>query len=255
MSVDLPFIAFVLGAGFIGGLVRGYSGFGFAMSAVPLLSIGISPALAVPAVLLHELAIGLCSLRAERAVARSPVLRILGLGTLIGTPLGLTLLAAMPEQPMRIAIALTLLVSVAAIWGAGGHRLGLGRGVLGAAGVVSGLLNGATAMSGPPAVLVLLASPLAAAEVRGVLIYFIALSAALAVVLSLATGLQNAETLTIAALMTPGVVLGALSGVAAFRFLPHAHYRTIALLVLLAIALLVLLAIALVSLAGALDPR
>ncbi|WMS45012.1 sulfite exporter TauE/SafE family protein [Acuticoccus sp. MNP-M23] len=229
-------LALIAMAGFVGGLVRGYSGFGFAMAAVPMLAVVVPPALAVPAVLLHELAIGLFSLRAERASLDWPKLRALAAGSIIGTPVGLLVLVSVPAGPMRIAIALLVIVSLGVIWRRRARPLGLGRATLGVAGFASGLLNGAAAMSGPPAIVVLLGSALSPANVRGLLVYFILFSAAIGVALSLASGIQGEHTLRIAATMAPGVLAGTLLGVRLFKVLPQAHYRAIAIGVLLVIA-------------------
>ena len=235
MPYEHPVIAVILGAGFIGGLVRGYSGFGFAMAAVPILSLGLHTALAVPTVLLHELAIGLFSLRAERGNARAPMLVPLGLGSVVGTPLGIAILSSTPDQHMRVGVALSLLLSVLALWRVKGH-IALGHGVLCLTGFASGILNGATAMSGPPAVIVLLGCALPAAQIRAQLIRFIVFSAAIGVGLTFAGGLQGRASLTAALVMTPGVLTGALAGALAFRHLPHRHYRKISMIGVLVIA-------------------
>lgn len=123
----------------------------------------------------------------------------------------------------------------------------VGHGLVGGSGFLSGVLNGATAMSGPPVVLVLLGSAAPPEEVRGVLIYFIVFSAAIGVAATLIGGLQSWDTLLLAGLMAPGVLGGALAGAALFRRLPSAHYWTISMAGLLVIAV-VSLTIALGSL-------
>ena len=65
LDIDGTLLGYAIVGGTIGGLVRGYSGFGFAMSAVPIMSMGISPTIVVPSVLIHELAIGMFSLKSE----------------------------------------------------------------------------------------------------------------------------------------------------------------------------------------------
>lgn len=237
MHLDPALIGYALFGGAIGGLVRGYSGFGFAMSAVPIMSMGISPTIVVPSVLVHEFLIGLFSLRSERQSADVSLLRWLCLGSLIGTPLGLFALSQVADQPMRIAIAVVLLASVLALWTFRGRSVALRPPLLSSAGFASGLLNGATAMSGPPVILTLLGSALSPAHVRGLSIYFIAFSAAIGVGLSLIGGMQSRDGLFVVLVMIPGVVIGVLAGVFAFRVLPHRHYRSIALAGLFVLAI------------------
>ncbi|MEM9128083.1 MAG: sulfite exporter TauE/SafE family protein, partial [Pseudomonadota bacterium] len=210
MEIDQTLIAYALAGGAVGGLVRGYSGFGFAMAAVPIMAIGISPAIAVPSVLVHELAIGLFSLKSERKRADLSLLRWMCLGSLVGTPLGLFALSQIPDQVMRIAIGLVLLLSVLALWVFRSRSVALRPPLLSGAGFASGLLNGSTAMSGPPVVLTLLGSALLPAHVRGLSIYFIAFSAAIGVGISMLSGMQTQAGLVLVLLMIPGVIAGVL---------------------------------------------
>ena len=229
VDIDGTLICYAIAGGTIGGLVRGYSGFGFAMSAVPIMSMGISPVIVVPSVLIHELAIGMFSLKSEKGSADPSLLIWLCLGSLIGTPLGLLALSHVSDDSMRLAIALVLLLSVIALWTSRRNFITLQPAVLSTAGFVSGILNGASAMSGPPVIITLLGSNLSATKMRGILIYFIAFSAAIGVGLSLVIGTQTITGLFIAFFMLPGVLLGVLAGVFAFQKLPHKHYRSIAL--------------------------
>ena len=85
-------------------------------------------------------------------------------------------------------------------------------------------------------IITLLGSSLSPSKVRGLSIYFIAFSAAIGVGLSLVIGLQTLKGLFLAFLMIPGVLVGVLSGVFAFKKLPHRHYRSIALAGLFALS-------------------
>ncbi|MEM0909071.1 MAG: sulfite exporter TauE/SafE family protein [Pseudomonadota bacterium] len=227
-------------AGFAGGLLRGYSGFGFAMAAVPIMALGVPPLVAVPVVLIHELLIGIISILAERLPLRAKELLPISLGSVLGTPIGVVALSNLPAEAMRLTIAAVVAVAVVALWRMRKAHFGLSAPVLSGAGFFSGLLNGATALSGPPAILVVLGSPLGPHAARALLIQFIALSAALGIVLTMVGGLQGAVTVTLALTMVPAVALGFLVGVVAFRRLPHEHYRAISLSGLFLIALFTL---------------
>ena len=241
LDIDGTLLGYAIVGGTIGGLVRGYSGFGFAMSAVPIMSMGISPTIVVPSVLIHELAIGMFSLKSERGSADLSLLSWLCLGSLIGTPLGLFALSNVSDNLMRLVIASVLLISVIALWTSRFNFATLSPSLLSAAGFASGILNGASAISGPPVIITLLGSSLSPSKVRGLSIYFIAFSAAIGVGLSLVIGLQTLRGLFLALLMIPGVLVGVLSGVFAFKKLPHRHYRSIALAGLFALSVVSLL--------------
>ena len=229
-------------AGIFGGFVRGYSGFGFALAAVPILTLVLPPVIAIPAVLPIELAIGLVTLPHERThVAWQPCGWLVA-GTIVGTPLGLTVLAAIPAEPMRIVIGVLVIVAAAILW----RRpvlsdASLGRYPLLGAGLISGLLNGGTAMSGPPAIVALLGSKLETRAVRATLIAFIAFSAALGLTIAATRGLITPETATVSALMLPSAALGGALGLAVFSWTPNIHYRpaSLALLALVSVSAVV----------------
>lgn len=224
-------------AGLFGGFVRGYSGFGFALAAVPILALAMPPLIAIPAVLPIELVIGLVTLPGERRNVVWPAFGWLVLGTLIGTPIGLMLLTLVAPEPMRIAIGVAVVVSVIILW----RRPALGvvgpaRVPLAAAGVISGLLNGGTAMSGPPAIVALLGSSLGPRAVRGTLIAFIAFSGGLGAALAMFRGVTGAEAIIVTACLAPAAALGGALGVLVFGRTPERHYRPASLAILCLVA-------------------
>ena len=237
-SLSSAQFALLLFAGLTGGLVRGYSGFGFALAAVPLLNLGFPPAVAVPSVLIVECGIGLSTVFGERVHIDQAILMRLVAGTLIGTPLGVLFLTLAPADLTRLFVALVALLAVAVLWRRP-HVQWLARGwALFAGGFFSGVLNGGTAMSGPPAILVLLGAPLADRKARALLMSFILISAVLAVVITGLGRLQTLQTLGNALAMAPGVVAGAWLGGVLFRRLPERFYRGGSFAVLVVISII-----------------
>jgi uncharacterized protein len=234
----LDLLAVTAFAGLFGGFVRGYSGFGFALAAVPALALVVPPAFAIPAVLPIELAIGLATIPTERhRVAWQPCTRLIA-GTVIGTPIGLYVLASIPAGLMRVIVSLVAVAAVLVLW----RRPQLSVAMLGqrrlvGVGVISGLLNGGTAMSGPPAIIALLASNLTAASARATLIVFIAFSAALGTVLSAASGLLGPVAIGITVLMIPTAALGGILGIWVFAHTAQNMYRRASLALLLLVSL------------------
>lgn len=230
-------IALTALAGLMGGFVRGYSGFGFALAAMPVLTLLLPPAMAVPAILLLELAIGVATIPERRRDISRPALRYLVLGTLLGTPLGLTALAFAPTEVMRLAVGAVVVIAVVVLWQRPAPVAGLtGAAPLAGAGFVSGLLNGGTAMSGPPVIIALLGSGLPAQATRATMMAFVAVSAALGISLAVATGLYTSETLVTTLIMVPCAAVGALVGSAVFAGTADAHYRRASLAILFTVA-------------------
>ena len=97
-------IAFCLAVVLAAGFMRGFTGFGFAMAAVPLLALVIAPVRAVPFVILLQLLAGLWDWREARRHAHWRSLPWLMAGALVGTPLG-TLGLALLNAEWRFPIA------------------------------------------------------------------------------------------------------------------------------------------------------
>ena len=224
-------------AGLMGGFVRGYSGFGFALAAMPVLTLLLPPVVAVPAIMLLEFAIGVATIPERRRDIAGPVLGYLVLGTLLGTPLGLTALALAPVEIMRLAVGAVVVVAVLVLWQRPVPVAGLtGPAPLAVAGFVSGLLNGGTAMSGPPVIIALLGSALPVQATRATLMAFIAASAALGISLAVASGLYTPETFVTTLIMVPCAAIGAWVGSAVFAATADAHYRPASLSILFSVA-------------------
>ena len=225
-------------AGLFGGFVRGYSGFGFALAAVPVLGLALPPYIAIPAVMPIELAIGLATMPSER---RNVALRPLGwlvLGTLVGTPIGITFLSRIPAEQMRIFISLVVVLAVVILWRRPVLPINmLGRPALIGAGLISGLLNGGAAMSGPPAIIALLGGRLETRVARATLIAFVAFSAALGVVFGIASGLVGIASLQATLLLGPGAALGGLLGLSVFSCTANSSYHRASLAILLLVSL------------------
>ncbi len=237
-----PFGGFAIAvlAGLFGGFVRGYSGFGFSLAAIPVLTIVYVPAEAVTAVLPLEILLGLATVPGQRGHISWVALRWLVLGTLLGTPLGVAVLASAPAGPMRWGIGLVVLVAVA-ILSRRPELPGLLKPQwLAVSGFVSGCLNGGTALSGPPAIISLLGSPLPARDARATLMAFIAVSATLAAAIAFAQGLFNSASAIATLAMAPAGAIGAATGSSLFGRMPERFYRPASLAILATITAIVL---------------
>lgn len=237
-QAQLAYIALSVG---IAGFIRGYSGFGFALAAVPMLTVVLDPVEAVPLVLLFEIALTLGFLPSLIGLVQWNALGWLVFGALLGTPIGLYILSAVPAEPMRFGLGLLLLVSVLLSWrtpsGATWHlgapsKLGIGA--------LSGLLSGGTAMSGPPIVLYFLAVPVSAAVRRASMMMFFLCSASIAMALGVASELYAGGTFILAAPTLPALVAGAALGATCFRRSKPATHRRLTLVTLAAIAVFAL---------------
>lgn len=219
--------------------LRGVTGFGFGIAAVPLLSILLPPALAVPLVLMLQLFVSLGSLPSCVPIAHWRSIGVLSVGAVIGTPLGMAALALLPADAMRLAIAVLVCVAVFLLWSGSAWARMPGRLATMAIGVVSGLCNGTAAMPGPPVIIYYLSSPVEAAPARASMIIFFVFSAAAATVAAVHAHLIKAPDVVFTVLLLPALAIGSTIGEWQFNRMGAKSYRTLALISLLAIGVLV----------------
>ncbi len=143
-------ILVLLVATFLGGLVRGFTGFGFAMVFMPLASVVLGPVAALGLIWVIDMPFALpLGVKASKQAEWGEVIPLLIAATLT-LPVGIALLTWLDQQTMRWILALLVLAAVALMasgWryhGKPGVPLSLG------VGAASGLCNGLASIGGMP---------------------------------------------------------------------------------------------------------
>jgi uncharacterized membrane protein YfcA len=223
---------------FVAGALRGFTGFGFSLAAVPLLSLIMPPAHAIPIVLILQLLVSIAGLRDAVRHCDWRSIRMLTVGAAVATPLGVLGLAHQAAAPVRLAIAVVV-VCGALVLGRG-FRLAIvpvGWRVL-PFGMASGLFNGLAGIPGPRVIAFYLASPVSSAVARSSMIVFFLLTAVLALVPLAWFGLLPWAIVVEAAIGFPVVLVGSWLGAYAYGYSADRHYRFVALAFLLVTAAL-----------------
>ncbi len=228
--------ALCLVAVFLSGVLRGFSGFGFALAATPLLASIMPPAQAVPVVLLLQIGTSFVDVRATLAHAEYRSALPIGLAAMLTAPLGSWMLAWVSDAAARLLAASLTLLSVAVL--ATGIRFPRQPGIAAslASGLAAGLFGGLCAMPGPPVILYYLASPVAAARARASMIVIFLLTSITACLGVIATGLLSTTTVAVAAASAPVMVVGTWLGSRLFLRYSDSHYRRASMAVLLLVA-------------------
>jgi uncharacterized membrane protein YfcA len=238
LSVEPGSLIVAIFAVFVAGIIRGYSGFGFAMVAVTSMSLVLPPVEVVPTVLVLEV---LASLRLVPQVRKDIdcySLRWLLIGSFIGIPFGVYLLATVPAAPMRISISLMVLIaSISLMRGFAWKRMP-GIILILITGLACGMLNGAAAIGGPPVILFYLSSPAGVKTSRASIIaYFLGIDT-LCLIMAAVQGLTTFQTLLLTAVCLVPLLLGITVGSRMFIKIDQAFFRrhVLILLILLSIA-------------------
>ena len=219
-------------------ILRGFTGFGFGLAAVPLLSLALPPAQTVPLVVTLQVLVGLFGLRAAVGDCDWRAVRALVPGLVIGVPIGLLVLTSMPANPVRLAIGVIIAFSVWLIWR--GVRLPrdpslrVGFGV----GLGSGIINGLASVGGPPVVVYLLAIGHGAARMRATSMVYFMLAGCVSFVPMAARGMITREVLIWSAASLPVLLAGSRAGSWAFSRSKPRQHRMVALVALSLLAAL-----------------
>jgi len=238
-------LAIVLAAG----VVRGFSGFGSSAVSVAGLSLLTSPARLVPAIFVLEV---LASLSLLRGAARDVDWAWLGwlvLGNALCIPLGIALLAWLPETPLRIVIGAMLLLGALLMRCGVQLTLEPTRCVRFGAGLVSGLITGTAAIGGIALAVLLSTAKLTPAALRATLIalflfcdlYALVWAAALSFGDAAHADLLGPDTLHWAMWMAPAMLAGIWLGQRSFSAMSPQRFRAHVLTLLTMLALLVVL--------------
>lgn len=212
-------------------VLRAFSGFGFALAAMPLLVLVIDPARAVVLCALLSLAAGLKNLRPSLRESDRVLLKPLLIGSLIGTPLGVAVLDWLPADVMKLLIGFGVLGSAILLWRTG-VMSGAGRWLALPVGLSAGFMGGALAIPGPPIVVFLLGTEPDARKARATLMAFFNVSAMISLAGYGVTGKIDEISPLQFGLALPCLLLGDWLGVKLFERYGAAHHRRISLLIL-----------------------
>lgn len=221
---------------FVASVVRGIAGFGFSLIVTVLLTLVLPPAQIVPIVLLWEISASIGHLPFVYREVDWKSLGWLTTGMLLGTPLGVWMLACLPPEPMCAAINGTVIVfALMLLKGAKPLRspTKLETSLIGMSG---GIINGASANGGPPVILFFLSSPAGAAVGRASLIAYFLLTDSWASLFCWQKDLFTLESWLFMGSMLPVLALGVALGSRFFRGLDEAKFKKLVLVLLIAVA-------------------
>jgi uncharacterized protein len=233
---DAGLAAWTVACVLLAGVLRGYSGFGFALAAMPLLSLVALPTTAVPLVQLLNVLIGFGRPHELRHHTDRGSLKRLVPGAVIGTPIGALALAALPADVIRLAAGLAVSAAILLLYRRPTHARTETASRTLWLGLLSGLLNGSVAMAGPPAIFHFMSLRLPAITVRASLIAFFFATSVLGAVMMGAEGLVSANLLLAAAALWLPLHIGNRFGACLFRRSSERLYRRITLIALIGTA-------------------
>lgn len=221
--------------------VRGYTGFGASLIGVGLLTIVWPPARVVPVFFILEALASVALFPGVRREVQWRALMLLWGGAAVAMPLGLYVLTQVPSDMMALLIAGFIAVAASVLLLGVNLKLTPGPVATLATGGLVGVLNGATAMGGPPAVLFFFANAAGVVAGRASLIAFFLV---LDLIAAGYAGVQELYDMAVAArivALLPFMLIGAYAGAHAFGLADPETVRRAALILLIVVAVFRLL--------------
>ena len=137
----------------LAGFLRGLTGFGFALVAVPIVSTLVEPQIVVPMILIHGTVTSIPLLIHARHEMQPLHIWPLMAGSIIGAPFGSYLLLVLDADILRLLIGIVAF-GFAVLFAIGfSHKIAHERIAFVPVGFLSGLLNGSSSLAGPPVIL------------------------------------------------------------------------------------------------------
>ncbi len=221
--------------------VKGLTGFGFALTSLPLLTIFLAPKTAVPLITVCSVFLDGYTLYEARKNVQYRAIIPLVISGIIGMILGTYFLVSLDSQVIRLAIGIVTVLFTAA------SMMGIRREINNEkmasipVGLVSGILGGSMSISGPPIVLFFNNQNIEKTVFRANLIaYFFSLYVA-TVPAYVFGNLITVDLLGSSAVMVPIMFLGATMGIRLSRRVDEGVFKKIVLLLVLVTGIMAIL--------------
>jgi uncharacterized protein len=240
ISNSFVFIALFLAA-LVGGAVRGFTGFGFAMVFVPIASIFVGPTVAVPLIWLMDIPFAVpIAAKSYRHARWGEVIPLL-IGASCLLPLGIYLLTVLDPTLTRWMIAIAIMLSVLALATGWRYRGTPGVPLSLSVGGLSGLASGLAQLGGMPlAVFWLAAQQNDAQQTKHNLNAYFGVVPIVSGFLMWRSGLLTFEIVKTALALCIPYGIGLLIGMWIFRFASEQTFRRVAYAVIACAAILAL---------------
>lgn len=227
-----------LAAVLAGAYLKGYTGFGASMLWMTSLSLVLPPLQVVPMVLIFEVVTSIALLLQIWRDVRWRSIALLLLGNWVATPVGIDVLTRLPAAPIRIALAVVVLIAAVLILRGFALSKEPGRPATVGVGLMAGVLNGSMGIVGPPVILFHFSSPVGVVAGRASIIaYFIGTDSVGAAMFA-AQGLIDAGVLWRTAIFLPILIAGVVVGNRGFVKTDPESFKRVALFVLMALSVL-----------------
>ncbi len=223
---------------FLAGTTLGLTGFGFALVAVPIMIIFLSPKIAVPIILMHATLISLIILFESRKWVDLKRIWPLMVASIAGIPVGTYLLVVLDASILKVFIGAVIVpFAIASLMGFK-RQIKNEKLAFAPVGFISGLLSGSMTLAGPPVILLFVNQGMAKHIFRANIIAYFTVSGIVTISAFIFSGVITTEVTKYALWFLPATILGAITGIKLAHKVEEKLFRNIALIIVIVAGLL-----------------
>jgi uncharacterized membrane protein YfcA len=223
-------------AAVVGGLMRGFAGFGSAMLMAPIFAILFGPAEMVAIICMIELPVGLQLLPGAVRQAEWRFVGPMSATAVVFMPIGVWLLVSLDPEVLKRGVAAIVLLFAFVLLSGWRYRGRKSLPIACSLAALSGAMMATVGIGGPPVLLYMLSGPDSAAANRAnIIVYFAATGVFLLLIVMFAADVVGLTALWRALALTPPFMLATWLGARLFRASSEKLYRRIALVFLLGV--------------------
>jgi len=224
-AVQEPRVWFIVAVSLLGGVVRGYSGFGGALIVVPLAAMAVGPTMAVPLFYLFDL--GSATPYGYRALPKCnwPQVWPMLIGHLLALPLGTWILTNLHAEGVRWGMSATVFLMLAILISGWRYRGRPNPPASFGVGTLAGVMGSSSGMAGPPVIAYWLGQKNDMAVVRNNIMAYYALTSTATDIYFFSLGLFTWQVLIYALVVWPFYAMGLWAGAKLFHRSTEAFFR------------------------------
>jgi uncharacterized membrane protein YfcA len=220
----------------LAGFSKGFAAFGTALVYIPMVTLAYDVRTAVVTLFLVDLLPSVPVVYAAADKADKRVIFFMGLGALIGSPVGIAALSYAEPAALRKCVGALILLAAVYFLLKPSFRVPNRPLFAAVSGTISGVLGGAAGLYGPPALIYLLSIGLDAARTRASMFLFLAVQSCILGAIYLFTGMMRIEDVYIAGIALPSYAIGLWVGAHGFRGVDDTFFKRTLLALLISIS-------------------
>lgn len=197
---------------FVASIVRGFTGFGLALVAVPLIQFILPVTDTAVFIALINMIFSIIYYRHSKAVVKGQPLGLMALWTGIGVAAGTVILKFVNPAYIQLGWGVLIIFIVVALVRGLNLRIRSDKSAMTLSGLLGGLLAGATGISGPPVAIILSSMNTPREKFNAIISIFIFFAVTYALIFYLISGLIRTEIVILALCCIPALLAGLYTG-------------------------------------------